>query len=154
MDQIKQDQQQDVVEKKSQKKRRGKPQDFSKLTRNSQVKIRLTEDEVEQLKAAAAAQDMTLADFVMTGISEPKRIVIPGGLQIWQEMVTEGRNLNYAIRLANITLNQQRRVPDIGPLIAAAEKIEQCFERFAELIEKWEADITEKVELEVHDADC
>lgn len=37
------------------KKRRGKPQDRSKLTRNKMVQIRMTEKEVSRLKEAAAA---------------------------------------------------------------------------------------------------
>ena len=45
------------------KKKRTIPQDNAKRTRNSQVKIRLTEEEVAELKAAASAAGISLEEF-------------------------------------------------------------------------------------------
>lgn len=128
------------------RKRRGQPQDFSKLTRNSQVKIRLTEEEVSRLKAAAAEQHMSLADFVMAGVSEPKRIVIPGGGQIRTELFRQGKNLNYALMLCNTAIKQGQR-PDLQAVTEAAAKVSQAADQLAELVLKWDAEISEKVDL-------
>lgn len=134
------------VQTKKKRKRRGQPQDYSKLTRNSQVKIRLTEEEVSQLKAAAAEQHMSLADFVMAGVSEPKRIVIPGGGQIRAELFREGKNLNYALMLCNSAIQQGKR-PDLKAVTEAASKVSMVVDQLAELVLKWDAEISEKVDL-------
>ena len=65
----------EVFEPEEKKKKRTTPQDDAKRTRNSQVKIRLTEEEVAELKAAASAAGISLADFVMTS-AKNKSIVI------------------------------------------------------------------------------
>lgn len=125
------------------KKRRGKPQDCSRLTRNSQVKIRLTEQEVAELKEAAAAANMTLADFVMAGIHQSRRIVIPGALEIRKELFREGRNLNQAVRLAHAA-RKEGRPADMQSVQAAAAKVQDNLDRLAELLIKWDVDLIEE----------
>lgn len=127
------------------KKRRGKPQDRSRLTRNKVVQIRLTEDEVIQLKAAAAAQNMSLADFVMAGISEPKKIVIPGGSQIRTELFRQGKNLNFAVMLCGSAIKQGQR-PDLQAVTEAASSVRHAVNQLGELVSKWDAEISEKVD--------
>lgn len=134
------------------KKRRSKPQDETRLTRNSQVKIRLSADEVAQLKAAAAEQHMSLADFVMAGVEETKRIVIPGGAQIRSELVRQGRNLNYAMMLCSKERKEGQPV-DLNRLVDAAVKSSAAFDQLTELILKWNADISETVGEVTQDAD-
>lgn len=52
----------EVSKPEEKKKKRTTPQDDAKRTRNSQVKIRLTE-EVAELKAAASAAGISLEEF-------------------------------------------------------------------------------------------
>lgn len=126
------------------KKRRGKPQDYTKLTRNSQVKIRLTEDEVAKLKSAAAAANMSMADFIMAGIDQERRIVLPGGGKIRTELYREGKNLNQALMLCHKAMREGQQ-PDIASVMAAVAKVEQNLDRLAELIGNWDIDISQKV---------
>lgn len=135
------------------RKRRGKPQDRTKLTRNRVVQIRLTEDEVTKLKAAAAAEHMTLADFVMAGLGEPRRIVLPGGGQIWSELVKEGRNLNQALGLCHIAMRDGTPL-DLQKLQDAAAQLTETQARLRELVTKWDLEISEKVKEVSSDADC
>lgn len=129
------------------KKRRGKPQDMSRLTRNKVVQIRMTEQEVAELKEAAAAANMTLADFVMAGIHQSRRIVIPGALEIRKELFREGRNLNQAVRLANAA-KREGRPADLQSIQAAAAKVQDNLDRLAELLIKWDVDLTEETRKE------
>lgn len=135
------------------RKRRGKPQDRTKLTRNRVVQIRLTEDEVTKLKAAAAAEQMTLADFVMAGLGEPRRIVLPGGGQIWSELLKEGRNLNQALAVCHLAMKDGKPL-DLQQLQDAAARVTETQTRFRELVAKWDLDISGKVEEVPGDADC
>lgn len=133
-------------ETEKKKKRRGNPQDFSKLTRNSQVKVRLTEEEVAELKAAAAAADMSLADFIMAGVHESRRIVVPGGGQIRAELFRQGKNLNQAIMLCHRAIREGQH-PDIAAVTTAAGKVSQGLDQLAAWIEKWDAEISQQVDL-------
>ena len=135
------------------KRQRAKPQDDSRRTRNSQVKIRLTADEVEQLKAAAAASNMSLADFVMGSIGEPRRIVLPGGGQIWKELVKEGRNFNQAVMLCNYAMKNGQQL-DLQSLNEAAASVTKTHAQLMALIEKWDLDVSEQVKEVQTDADC
>lgn len=53
----------EVSKLEEKKKKRTILQDDAKRTRNSQVKIRLTEEEVAELKAAASAAGISLEEF-------------------------------------------------------------------------------------------
>lgn len=130
-------------ENSKKKKRRGKPQDFSKLTRNSQVKIRLTEEEVTELKSAAAAAGMSLADFVMAGVHQSRRIVVPGAIDLRKELLREGNNLNQALVLA-YTARREGKPADLQSIQEAVAKVEDNLDRLAELLIKWDADLTEE----------
>lgn len=132
-------------ENSKKKKRRGKPQDRSKLTRNRVVQIRMTEEEVTELKSAAAAAGMSLADYVMAGVHQSRVIKIPGAVQIRSELIREGRNLNYALMLAN-TARKEGKPADLQSIQAAVAKVEDNLDRLTELLLKWDADITEEVE--------
>ena len=132
-------------EQEEKKKRRGKPQDETRRTRNSQVKLRLTEEEAAELKSAAAAAGMSMADYVMAGVHQSRVIKIPGAVQIRSELIREGRNLNYALMLAN-TARKEGKPADLQSIQAAAAKVEDNLDRLTELLLKWDADITEEVE--------
>lgn len=125
------------------KTRRGKPQDRSKLTRNKVVQIRLTEEEVAELKAAASAAGMSMADFVMAGVHESRRIVVPGAIDLRKELLREGNNLNQALMLA-YAARKEGRPADLQSIQAAVAKVEDNLDQMAELLMKWDADLTEE----------
>lgn len=131
-------------ENSKKKKRRGKPQDRSKLTRNRVVQIRMTEEEVTELKSAAAAAGMSLADYVMAGVHQSRVIRIPGAAKIRTELIREGRNLNQALYLAFMA-RKEGRPADLQSIKAVMVKVEDNLDRLTELILKWDADITEEV---------
>lgn len=116
--------------------KRRKPQDRSRLTRNSQVQIRLTEAEVSALKAAAKENDMTLADFVMSGIHQKRRIVVPGAAGLRVELLRVGHNLNQALRLAYIQQKEGQKV-DIKNIEAAANQVEEILEKLQDWLTMW-----------------
>ena len=128
-------------ETENKKKRRGQPQDRTKLTRNKVVQIRMTEDEVGKLKSAAAAANMTLADFVIAGVDQDRQIVLPGGLEIRKELFHEGKNLNQAVYLAHVARKEGRPV-DLQIIMDAVTKVENNLDRLAELIENWHINLS------------
>jgi predicted DNA binding CopG/RHH family protein len=130
-------------QKAKKKKRRGKPQDRSRLTRNKVVQLRLTEAEVATLKSAAAAAGMSMADYVMAGVHESRRIVMAGAIDLRTEMLREGNNLNQALMLA-YAARKEGRPADMERIQAAVAKVESNLDRMAELQEKWDADLTEE----------
>lgn len=121
--------------------KRRKPQDRSKLTRNSQVQIRLTNEEVAKLKGAAKANDMSLADFVMSGVSRTRRIVVPDAGILRSELLHVGRNLNQALRLAH-TLRKEGQLIDTVSIEIAVDRVEVVLERLNSWLVKWDVDLT------------
>ena len=134
-----------LEEEESKKKRRGKPQDFSKLTRNKTVQIRMTEEEVARLKEAAKAADMTLADFVLSGVDQKRFVALPGGLEIRKELFREGKNLNQALYLAHLA-RKEGRPADLQSIMDAVAKVEDNLDRLAVLIETWHIDLSSQVQ--------
>ena len=131
---------------KETKKRRRKPQDYSKLTRNSQVKIRLTEAERSALKTAASCAGLSLADYVLKTCAWHKPIIqIPGAAQLRTELLREGRNLNHALHMANIDRRNGRAL-DWKAIQNAVEKVEKNLDMLSEVIRKWDVDIAERVD--------
>ena len=130
---------------KQQLTKRRKPQDRSRLTRNSQVQIRLTEEEVSTLKAAAKENDMTLADFVMSGIHQRRRIVVPGAAELRAELIRVGNNLNQALKLAYI---QQKRLHDVDikSIEIASNQVEDFLEKLQDWIATWDVYLAYKKE--------
>ncbi len=126
------------------KKRRGRPQDMSRLTRNKVVQVRLTEEEVAKLKSAAAAADMSVADFVMSGIEQSRRIVIPGAGQIYAELLRQGSNLNQALKVCHQARLDGQYVDPSG-VIHAADRVDEGIDRLLELIQVWGAEISKEV---------
>lgn len=122
-------------------KKRRKPQDRSKLTRNSQVQIRLTNEEVATLKAAAKENDMTLADFVISGVSQTRRIVVPDAGILRAELLHIGRNLNQALRLAH-ALRKEGQLIDTVSIEVAVDRVEVVLERLNSWLVKWDVDLT------------
>lgn len=120
----------------NQPKKRRKPQDRSKLTRNSQAQIRLTTEEVSALKAAAKESDMTLADFVMSGIHQRRRVVVPGAAELRAELVRVGNNLNQALRLAYIQQKEGQKV-DVKSMDTAAKQVEEVLEKLQDWLMTW-----------------
>ena len=129
------------------KKRRGKPQDRSKLTRNKIVQIRMTEEEVSRLKEAAAAAGMSMASFILAGIDQRWVIKVPGAAKLRLEMIQCHYNLNQANRLGN-TANKERAPGDMESILEASKKLEDVLDHIDGFISKWDADITEEIEKE------
>lgn len=129
------------------KKRRGKPQDRSKLTRNKVVQIRMTEEEVSCLKEAAAVAGMSMADFILAGIEQRRVIKVSGAAKLRLELVRCHYNLNQANRLGN-TANKEGTPVDMGSILEASQKISDVLDKIDGFISKWDADITEEIEKE------
>ncbi len=126
------------------KKKRKIPQDESRRKRNSQVKIRLTVEEVAQLKTAAADAGMSMADFIMAGINQSRVVIVPDAVKIRKNLFRCGYNLNQAVRLGNIAKKEGKSV-DVESIVAAVEKMNDVFDQFNRLMLKWDADIAEKL---------
>lgn len=127
----------EVSKLEEKKKKRTTPQDDAKRTRNSQVKIRLTEEEVAELKAAASAAGISLADFVMASAKNKPIVIckhIPGLLV---ELRRQGANLNQVVHLA-----QQTKVLNIWAVERAAESCEKTQIKIREFCEKWDVKTT------------
>lgn len=122
-------------------KKRQNPQDRSKLTRNSQVQIRLTEEEVATLKKATKENDMTLADFVMSGVNQTRRIVVPGAGDLRAEVIRVGNNLNQALRLAYI-MRKEGKVIDAVSIEISADRAEEVLDKLQNWLNKWDVDLT------------
>lgn len=131
-------------ETEKKKKTRTKPQDFSKLTRNKVVQIRMTEDEIAQLKAAAADANMSMADFIMAGIHQERKVILPGGGNIWEQLQYLGRNLNQAQAQCNKAMKYDM-APDIDSVIRAANKVEEAIDQLLELKQTWDVKLSQEV---------
>lgn len=125
----------------SSKKR--KPQDRSKLTRNRQVQIRLTDEEAFALRTAAKENQMTLADFILAGVNQSRRIVIPGAAPLRVEVIRVGRNLNQALAVARYA-QQNGYTIDVAYLQNTVKKVESVIERLNNLITMWNVDLNYK----------
>ena len=126
------------------RKKRSKPQDRTRLTRNKVVQIRLTEDEVTELKAAAGAAGMSMADYIMAGVNQSRRITLPGGGQILNELNKEGNNLNQAVMICHAAAKDGRE-PDIAALQKAADRIEQAAQDLIDLQRRWDIEMSKEV---------
>lgn len=71
--------------------------------RNKTIQIRLTADEISELKSAAASVDQSVADFVIAAArKEEKRVLVATELpQVLFELRKQGNNLNQLTKLAN-----------------------------------------------------
>jgi len=120
-------------------------QDTSRLIRNTQIKIRLTEAERAMVKKTAAKAQLSLADYLMTCIRNKPIVIIPNGARIRSELIREGRNLNYALYLANIARKNGQEI-DWRSIQDAIAKVEANLDVLSETIKKWNADISSQVE--------
>lgn len=136
------------------KRRRRKPQDRTKLTRNRQVQIRMTEEEVSILKTAAKDCSMGLADYVLAGIHQSRRVVVPDAGELRAEVLVVGKNLNQALRLAH-SLRKEGRKVDVAVIETAARKVELVIDKMDTLLTKWDVDLTyQNKKGENNNADC
>lgn len=126
------------------KRRRKKPQDRSKLTRNKMVQIRMTAEEVAKLKAAAAAAGMSMADYIMAGIEQSRCVVVPGADDLRKEMVREGRNLNQALILA-YRAQKEGQSADLRAIEDAAKKVDETIEKLDGWIQDWNVNLKAKL---------
>ena len=126
------------------KKKRNKPQDFSKLHRNTQVKIRLTDEERTALKNASGDAGLCLADYVMACVHSKPIIRIPGIARLRMELVREGRNLNQALHLAHGDRKLGKSI-DWELIVGTVRKVEANMNMLSDLIRKWDADISEQI---------
>ena len=120
-------------------------QDTSKLTRNTQIKIRLTEAERTAVKKAAQKANLSLADYLMACVRNKPIVWIQDGARIRSELIREGRNLNYALYLANSARKSGQQI-DWQGIQLAISKVEMNLDMLSELIQKWDADISSQVE--------
>lgn len=130
-----------TLQKETLPNKKRKPQDRSRLTRNSQVQIRLTEEEVAILKKAAKENDMTLADFVMSGVNQTRRIVVPGAGDLRAEIIRIGNNLNQALRLAYI-MRKEGTVIDVVSIEISADRAEEVLDKLQNWLNKWDVNLT------------
>lgn len=102
--------------------------------RNKTIQIRLTADEISELKAAAAAVDQSVADFVMAAArNNEKRVLVATELpQVLYELRKQGNNLNQLTRLANAIKNI-----DSDSLKKAIEDCHKARIEIVELIKKY-----------------
>lgn len=121
--------------------KRRKPQDRTKLTRNHQVQIRLTEQEKTTLKSAARNSEMSLADFVLAGAHQSRRIVVPGAGELRTEVLCVGKSLNQALKLAHCARKEGYRI-DVASIQTATEKAEEVIDKMDNFITKWDVDLT------------
>lgn len=70
---------------------------------------------------------------------------IQNGARIRSELIREGRNLNYALYLAN-TARQNGQEIDWKSIRNAISKVEKNLDMFSEMIKKWDADISAQVQ--------
>ncbi len=129
------------------KKSRRKPQDRSKLTRNKVVQIRMTEEEVAKLKAAAAAAGMSMADYIMAGIDQSRIVKVPGAANIRKNLFRSGYNLNQAVKLGNIAKREGQPV-DMDSIMEAIGKLNEVFGRLDGFLLKWDAHVEEELKKE------
>ena len=123
--------------------KRKMPQDESKLTRNSQIKIRLSKQEVDEVKSVVSEAEMTLADFLMFAVRQKHIVKIPGVLELRGELIREGRNLNQALMLAHIA-RKEGKPADMQSIRDAALKVEKNLDLLTDLLIKWDVDLTER----------
>lgn len=121
--------------------RRRKPQDRTRLTRNHQVQIRLTEQEKITLKSVARKSEMSLADFVLAGVHQSRRIVVPGAGELRAEVLRVGKNLNQALKLAHCARKEGYRI-DVTSIQTATEKAEEVIDKMNNFISKWDVYLT------------
>ena len=134
--------------------KRRKPQDRSKLTRNRQVQIRLTDEEALTLRTAAKDNQMTLADFVLAGVNQSRRIVVPGAGELRAEVIRVGSNLNQALAVAHCAQQNGDSI-DVAYLQNTIIKVESVIDRMDNLITIWNVDLKYKTKGEKNIyADC
>lgn len=66
--------------------------------RDSQIHIRLTKEEIVELKEAAARADLSVADFIMSAARNETVISLEGGIDLYNELRRQGINLNQLVR--------------------------------------------------------
>lgn len=126
-------------------RKRNRPQNESKLTRNKQLKIRLTEAERELVKNTAAKAHLSLADYLIACTHSKPIVLIMDGARLRSELIREGANLNYTLYLAN-TARKKRQEVDWQNIQNAVAKVSANLDLFATLIRKWDADISIQAE--------
>lgn len=105
------------------------------------MQIRLTTEEVAALKSAARENDMTLADFVMSGVNQTRRIVVPGAGDLRAEVIHVGNNLNQALKLAYI-MRKEGKVIDAVSIEISADRAEEVLDNLQNWLNKWDVDLT------------
>lgn len=136
-----------MQEKSSQNEKRKSTHTRSKLTRNTQIKIRLTDTERIAVKKAAEKAGLCLADYLMALVRNKPIVQITDGAKIRSELIREGRNLNYALFLASSARKNGQRV-EWQSIQNAIAKVETNLDLLLETIRKWDADISSQVENE------
>ena len=118
------------------KKRRGKPQDMTKLRRNKTVQIRMTESEVARLKQAAGEANMSMADFIMACIDQSPVVVVKGVPTLLLELRKQGVNLNQVARIAN-----EKRHVTADDVQILAETVARTRQLVMDFCNDWDAQI-------------
>lgn len=118
------------------KKRRGKPQDMSRLRRNKTVQIRMTESEVARLKQAAGEANMSMADFIMACIEQSPVVVVKGVPTLLLELRKQGVNLNQVARIAN-----EKRNVTADDVQILAETVARTRQLVMDFCNDWDAQI-------------
>ena len=81
---------------------------------------------------------MSMADYIMAGIDQSRRIVVTGAPELRKEVFRVGKNLNQSLMLA-YTARKEGQPVDLQNLEKAAAKAEDVLEQLVELLIKWDA---------------
>ncbi|MBP3936394.1 MAG: plasmid mobilization relaxosome protein MobC [Clostridia bacterium] len=102
-------------------RKRANPQDNQKRTRRHLLSVRLTEEELFEIKDKARFAGMTLTDWLLSASREQEIIQVEGLADLYLELSRQGNNLNQIARL----LHQQQEVIWVKSAIQENEKLKK-----------------------------
>ena len=102
-------------------RKRANPQDNQKRTRRHLLSVRLTEEELFEIKDKARFAGMTLTDWLLRASREQEIIQVEGLADLYLELSRQGNNLNQIARL----LHQQQEVIWVKSAIQENENLKK-----------------------------
>lgn len=102
-------------------RKRANPQDNQKRTRRHLLSVRLTEEELFEIKDKARFAGMTLTDWLLSASREQEIIQVEGLADLYLELSRQGNNLNQIARL----LHQQQEVIWVKSAIQENENLKK-----------------------------
>ena len=102
-------------------RKRANPQDNQKRTRRHLLSVRLTEEELFEIKDKARFAGMTLTDWLLSASREQEIIQVEGLADLYLDLSRQGNNLNQIARL----LHQQQEVIWVKSAIQENENLKK-----------------------------